>query len=148
MAKEESGDQNTVSDNKNGLDIPSTLQQLLRGIAGLTITVEQREEPVLLKGGVISEFKDGGAWIMFKHDGCMLRVDLMRDRQRLIDWIQGGRKQPFSTQREYADRVGPPNVTFRVIYGTLSEPAKPAKQEKKKGMVSRAHARARQTAIA
>ncbi len=79
---------------------------------GLTITVDTRESPTRLVGGVISNVRVDSAWVSFTHDDTQYRTKAISHRDSLMSWAGNGGSEPFSQHRDFKDAVGPPNVIF------------------------------------
>ncbi len=88
------------------------LEGKIKNPLGLTITVDTRERPMCLKGGVISGVQLGSAWAGFTHDGIPYRTKEIPHRDHFVSWALGGGNEPFSKHRDFKDAVGPPNVCF------------------------------------
>ena len=88
------------------------LEGKIRSPLGLTITVETRERPACLKGGVVSNVKVSSAWVSFTHEDTQYRTKEIPHRDNLISWASNGGIEPFSQHRDFKDAVGPPNVCF------------------------------------
>ena len=83
---------------------------------GLTIDVET-QGAVLLKGGEVSDVHIDSAWASFTYDGILLRTKKISDRNEFVSWLRNGGIEPFSTHRDFKDRVGPPRTCFMRIHG-------------------------------
>lgn len=93
-------------------ELQTFLGSKIKSLPGLTITVDTRERPMCLKGGVISEVQLGSAWAGFTHDGIPYRTKEILHRDNFVSWAHDGGNEPFSQHRDFKDAVGPPNVCF------------------------------------
>lgn len=120
MAKdqvEEQVNERVATPHMTAEELQTFLGSKVKSFSGLTITVDTRENPMCLKGGVISGVQLGSAWAGFTHDGIPYRTKEILHRNNFVSWIHGGGIKPFSAHRDFKDAVGPPNVCFMRMSG-------------------------------
>lgn len=83
---------------------------------GLTIDVDTRGA-VLLEGGVVSDVHIDSAWASLTHNDALYRTKQISDRNNFVSWVRSGGVEPFSTHRDFEDRVGPPRTCFMRMPG-------------------------------